>query len=835
MTHNKMIIWIAVLLLLAVGASAQVPDGGVFFYKFSGDYTDSWNSNDGTNNGAAFNNNFPSFNVSGDGQPNSTTYQGGNGDYVDANTPLNTQDFSASIWFKQNDTGSTMTMVSWEDSDNSERFNLRRDSNNQIDMFIKKSSSTSCSMDTSETYTDGNWHHVIAVVSVSNNCTLYVDGVHRVNTSDTAGSMSLDSTPIRVGTAHTNPTVVGWTGELDSAKFFNRTLTATEVKNLYNYGDINGDSPTQENFTITAQDLYDSSSLSNFSAIIEGDSNYTTTNGTITTGILSNSTQLWNITITSDQDGGYFNRTYTDQNVSSDLTASLHQSELLLSAEEKVTGVTLSGGNFSAPSQTVDNGEPLKLKAATYDITYKKAGYFDQIQSFTLNNLENTTGTITRVYETNATFNISDIRTGAQVTNFTEITLSNEDGHSYTETLNTTTGKVAFNIVQGNYSVYTDAEGYAIDNSTIEVTSTGQVTYQVQLYTTNSIDISFRDEETEALIDFETVSFELISDLFSANYTTSNGSLYVDLLTPETYTMRYSSPSYPERFYLFTLDNRTTKNLTLYLLNSSSLTEITATVYDETNDLLEGAVIKVLRYYIDCNCYKTQEILETNFEGKATFNTVLNDEFYKFILEFPQGTVRQETSQTQLYETTITFQILTGDSVATKFYTTQGISHSLSFTDSTNNFRFTWSDSANTVTQLCMDIYQIRTTSTTLINQTCSNSAAGTIIINVDNSTGNIFKAETYATIDGENIPLDSLIKSFEDANALGNYGLWLVWILVVIFALSAVFNPSVAAFITPIPLLLGKLAGLIYMNWGILLTLQVAGIIIAYMMSDSA
>jgi len=85
--------------------------------------------------------------------------------------------------------------------------------------------------------------------------------------------------------------------------------------------------------------------------------------------------------------------------------------------------------------------------------------------------------------------------------------------------------------------------------------------------------------------------FELISDIFANNYsTTPNASKYLDLISPSDYILRYDKlPDYPQKIYTFTLLNRSFNEITVYLTNGSS--EVTVTVYDEINNLLEGAEI----------------------------------------------------------------------------------------------------------------------------------------------------------------------------------------------------------------------------------------------------
>lgn len=84
-------------------------------------------------------------------------------------------------------------------------------------------------------YNDGNWHFVTATRSASaGTITLYVDGAQVASTTGTATTARTAPTLIGLGR---NPCVSTgvYTGSLDDAIAYARTLTSTEVTNLYNY------------------------------------------------------------------------------------------------------------------------------------------------------------------------------------------------------------------------------------------------------------------------------------------------------------------------------------------------------------------------------------------------------------------------------------------------------------------------------------------------------------------------------------------------------------------------------------------------------------------------
>jgi len=84
-------------------------------------------------------------------------------------------------------------------------------------------------------YNDGNWHFVTATrAAASGTITLYVDGAQVASTTGTATSARTAPTLIGLGR---NVCVTGgvYTGSLDDAIAYPRTLSSTEVSNLYNY------------------------------------------------------------------------------------------------------------------------------------------------------------------------------------------------------------------------------------------------------------------------------------------------------------------------------------------------------------------------------------------------------------------------------------------------------------------------------------------------------------------------------------------------------------------------------------------------------------------------
>lgn len=69
------------------------------------------------------------------------------------------------------------------------------------------------------------------------------------------------------------------------------------------------------NYTIQVSNAWNGTALTSFSASIVGDTTYTTNNGVITTGLLNNDTNTYDITLSAD---GYYDRTYYTQTIGND-------------------------------------------------------------------------------------------------------------------------------------------------------------------------------------------------------------------------------------------------------------------------------------------------------------------------------------------------------------------------------------------------------------------------------------------------------------------------------------------------------------------------------------
>jgi len=380
------------------------------------------------------------------------------------------------------------------------------------------------------------------------------------------------------------------------------------------------------------------------------------------------------------------------------------------------------------------------------------------------------------------------------------------------------------------YNITIDAPGYALYNYTTLLNIADSVDYSFTLYTTNSINFSFRNELDNSLIN-SNVTAELISDAFRYNISTINGTYYLDLISPQEYNIRYEADGYDSRSYYFTLSNRTYNELDLYLSNQS-FTNVTATCYDGSNQLLEGATIRYLKYDSDSNSYNLVGMVKTNFEGEAVMPLVLNSEFYKFQIYY-DDVLEQTTTPSYIYSDTLTFRVTLTDLVATTYFESLGLSGDVSYNNETNNLRYDFSTDSGLNHNFCLYLYTVSNINgNTLINSSCSSTSSGTILLNVPIINGTTYFGKGVVSVDGETFMLDSeYVNFFSD---LGNKDLWLFGFLIitVLFALSSIYSLRASFFLTPLPLFLGSLMKVIPISPGITGGFLIVGIILAVVVS---
>lgn len=212
--------------------------------------------------------------------------------------------------------------------------------------------------------------------------------------------------------------------------------------------------------------------------------------------------------------------------------------------------------------------------------------------------------------------------------------------------------------------------------------------------------------------------------------------------------MEYFADGYSNRkYYLdnFSLDYENSQTLNLYNLNSSKSSDVTLYVYDRnTGESIEGAYVKLLRYYPETNKYRIVEIEKTDSNGYSLGKMVVADVFYKFIVEYERDVVYNGAVERIVSLTKQIPVIISGD-LLESWRSIDDISGSVTCTESTKTCRFTWSDSSNLVQTASMKVYRVNGYGKTSIVELSSSAVSGSLVYTIsENTTGNEYIAVGY-------------------------------------------------------------------------------------------
>lgn len=433
----------------------------------------------------------------------------------------------------------------------------------------------------------------------------------------------------------------------------------------------------------------------------------------------------------------------------------------------------------------------------------------------------------------NAYFNIS------AKSNITGSSVNNISGWFYNqnrstnETFNTTTGTATLNVIRGDtYSIHVEPTGLAFGDQNFTMNYTGNYTFT--LYTINSIDIKIYIEGTSTLLNQSTTLY-FVSSVYSTNRTTSNGTLYVDLLTPSEYSVIVSSTGYAQKNYYFTLINGSYNQIIIYMSNTSEYTDVTANIIDEIGNGVDGAILKVLRYDVTTNSFKLVEMIRSNSAGQTVIHLKLATVLYQFIIEY-QGVVKYTSSANgeYIYSTTLNFPIITGTISGDLFYDTNNIATDLYFDNATNTFTCTYTDGSNLLQTGCLEVREISFRPKYPMQSFCTNSPSGSLFISVINTTGTTYSATCYGLIDNTTVYFKSLNYGFEKQNPTSKAGLFIIVLIMMAFAFIGMWNLSVAAILFPLPMIFGSFMKIVPASVGLgAFGLELLMIIIVIVVSD--
>ena len=383
-----------------------------------------------------------------------------------------------------------------------------------------------------------------------------------------------------------------------------------------------------------------------------------------------------------------------------------------------------------------------------------------------------------------------DVFTNATVQNFT-ILINNASGLVQNKT--TSSSQIYFNITAGNFTTNFSSPQYSNNNTgNLSFSDNGNFTYRV--FAANSLYIFLYDEVLDTLITWVNGTIKITNfNVSSTETTTTAGTVFQSGFSPGIYELRYNAVGYNTRSYYVTISQSTTQQLELFLLNTSQATYVSFINQDETGNRYEGAYLKGLRHYTDCNCFKVIEMDLTNFNGIATLSLQQHEGKYRFLVEYLNQTVYSSTAQEGYVITADSYTLiwtLLGDTTRS-FFGTTGLYKNLSYDNSSGIFYLQVNDASNLVNQFCLYVDEQNANSLQGHIQICSNclnASSGVVSCNVSSFVANghelIAKGWIHTSTQYSEYWLDpiSIFTDIEAVTTLGVIGVFMAFLIVIVF-----------------------------------------------------
>lgn len=242
-----------------------------------------------------------------------------------------------------------------------------------------------------------------------------------------------------------------------------------------------------------------------------------------------------------------------------------------------------------------------------------------------------------------------------------------------------------------------------------------------------------------------------------------NATCYDICITPNDSSMQVNAKMefgdgiYTDRkYYLtdYTLNNES-ETLKLYHLLDSLASDIVLTVYDTaTGKRLENAIIKILRYYpqLDNDTgtagYYTVEVEKTDLNGETVGKMVLTDVWYKFIVEYPAGTIYLNTNIEKIVSLDKPLGLDLSTNPMLEYKTVAKMQGFVKCTKSTGICSFTWNDPTGMATRGELKIYKDNGWYRQLYYNESAESSAATIVYTIANTSGYNWVAEGWVYVD---------------------------------------------------------------------------------------
>ena len=297
-------------------------------------------------------------------------------------------------------------------------------------------------------------------------------------------------------------------------------------------------------------------------------------------------------------------------------------------------------------------------------------------------------------------------------------------------------------------------------------------------------------------------------------------------------TIKLSASGFSDRTFSFPTqsisENRT--NQSLYLIGTDIATNVITEFRDTTLIPLAGYYLKILRYYPDLNNYLLVHEDKTDNFGVVVANLVENTVKYKFNYYNSSGYLVKETPNDVSIACRSTICVLTflKDSTVADFDRFKNITnyaYTLTFNNVTNIFTYTWNDNSGASPHHRLLVERILANGTTTVCNVASTELIGSLTCSVGSSYAS-YNAQAFREASPERRIALLQLKVGDISGKFGVEGLiWSFILLMTFIAVGTWYPPAGIALYCGGFLILG-ITGIIYANPAIFIAEIAVGVV---------
>ncbi len=598
---------------------------------------------------------------------------------------------------------------------------------------------------------------------------------------------------------------------------------------------------------VTARNVHGNTTINSFTAILTN-STFTETQSTTTGEIVFAEivTGLFDITIRSEENGSYINRTIIDINSTDNFVGNMYQTITYFTAIRRGTGISVLDFRVEAPltdnQSNSTGGARLFLNATNYEIGSFSDDYFDIITRINVTSTLQS-DVVIEFFDINLSINIFSISNNSFLNNF-DVTLIGNDS-SFSETLQSKSdgstsfnGNVTFNLGNGTYEVIVDAEGHALFSERITLLSNEtlqNITFSI--IAADSINFTIFDEILDIPID-RNATLIIVSDEFATNITLSGSNFFIQDLVPGDYRFTYVADTYTKRDFFGSVLNTTNQSIKLYLLSTANGTDVDFKVQDNSGNKLVNATIRLKRYYVSTNSYRTVAMSQTNQEGKALIDVDFNDAFYETLTTFKEFSLR--TTGAKIITTTFILTMRLTPDPLESVDTLNNMITTLTFNNLTETFSYVFTDIAGVARTGNLVVIEITPTSETILCTSTDTSPSATLLcqVNTTNLTGSFIAKGSIQVGDNQIVTnrFDRAVGELKQQlrDIISNQGIFLsILVAGTLGGLGAAVSPAVGIIMFLVGLTMTAFFGLNIIIVPLLVSFIILGGIIIYKMKS--